>query len=174
VIITLRRRIALAAIALTIAGGMFRAPLATSLVTRGDDALRNGDRAGSVRYYRRALALDPHCARAADRLALTLAMQHDPADARAAVAIASAALDAAPTDPALLADRGLAEQRLRRWSDAEADFARAGAAGQDPRYDHLAGRLALKRHDRDAARQYFRSALKHDPTFAPARAALAQ
>jgi tetratricopeptide (TPR) repeat protein len=174
VIISLRRRVALAIVALLIAGSVLRGPIALALVTRGDDALRSGDRAAGVHYYERALAFDPRSARAADRLAFALAMQHDPTAAQAAVAIASAALATTPDDPALLADRGLAEQRLRRWRDAETDFAHAGQAGRDARYDHLAGRLALRRHDHRAARVYFLAALRLDPAFAPARAALAQ
>jgi hypothetical protein len=86
--------------------------------------------------------------------------------------VTTAALKHAPSDVPLLADRGLAEQRLGRWEFAERDFALAGAAGRDARYDHLAGRVALRLHDRVAARRYFARALVHDPTFEPARAAL--
>ena len=66
--IPLWRRFAIAGVALVLAGGLFRGQLGTALVTRGDDAVRNGDRTGAVRYYTRALAIDPHSLRAADRL----------------------------------------------------------------------------------------------------------
>jgi len=172
--IPLGRRIALAAIALTVAGGLFRFQLAAAVITRGDDALRGGDRAAAVRYYARALALDPRSSRAADRLAFYLDMRHLPGDAESAIDVASRALGNAPDDPALLADRGLAEQRLGRWRAAEDDFARAGSAGRDARYDHLAGRIALRLGDAGGARRYFSTALTHDSAFGPARAALAK
>jgi tetratricopeptide (TPR) repeat protein len=168
-IIPLSRRIAIAAVSLSIAGGLFHGQLASALVTRGDDAPRSG-----VRYYRRALAFDPHSNRAADRLAFYLAMRHAAGDAQAAIAVATAALAFVPGDAALLADRGLAEQRLGCWREAERDFGSAGASGRDARYDHLAGRLALRLGDAREARRFFSTALQHDPTFGPARAALAQ
>jgi tetratricopeptide (TPR) repeat protein len=172
--ISLGRRIAIAAVALAAAGGLFRGQLAAAVTTRGDDALRGGDRAGAVRYYARALALDPHSSRAADRLAFYLAMRHLPGDAESAIDVATSALARVPDDAALLADRGLAEQRLGRWQAAENDFGRAGTAGRDARYDHLAGRVALRLGDVDGARRYFIAALTIDSAFRPARAALAK
>jgi tetratricopeptide (TPR) repeat protein len=100
-------------------------------------------------------------------------MRHAPGDAQAAIAVASVALARVPADASLLADRGLAEQRLRRWSAAVRDFAQAGDAGRDPRYEHLAGRVALRLGRRSDAQRYFRAALVFDPAFAPARVALA-
>ncbi len=170
--IALPRRIGIACAALLLAAGLFRGAVASALVTRGDDALRAGDTAGT-RYYARALAIDPACARAADRLAFALALRRRPEDAEAAVAVATAALAHVPDDGPLLADRGFAEQRLARWAAAERDFGRAGSVGRDARYDHLAGRVALKLDDRRTARRYFALALRHDPRFDPARAALA-
>jgi tetratricopeptide (TPR) repeat protein len=173
-VISLGRRASIAVVALVLAAGLFRGQLATALVTRGDDALRNGDRTASLRYYHRALAIDAHSSQAADRLAFALALRHSPGDAQAAIDVASTALARVPGDAALLADRGLAEQRLRHWRDAERDFGRAGIAGRDARYDHLAGRIALRLGDRDDARRFFSVALRHDPAFDPARAALAR
>lgn len=170
--ISLRRRIGIACAALLLAAGLFRGQVASALVTRGDDALRAGDTSG-LRFYARALALDPTSARAADRLAFALAMRRSTHDAEAAIDVATAALDRLPDDGALLADRGFAEQRLARWAAAERDFGRAGAVDHDARYDHLAGRVALKLDDRRTARRYFALALRHDPRFEPARAALA-
>jgi Tfp pilus assembly protein PilF len=172
--IPLRRRLAIAAVALLLAGGLFRGQLAAALVTRGDDALRNGDPSAAARYYSRALHIDPRSSAAADRLAFHLAMGHQADDARAAIAVATQALAAHAQDAGLLADRGLAEQRLGRWHAAERDFAGAGAAGHDARYDHLAGRVALRLHDLGAARHFFDLALLADPGFGPARAALAR
>ncbi len=167
------RRFALAGIALVLAAGLFRAQIGTALITRGDDALRNGDRTAAVRYYRRALAIDEHSVLAADRLAFDLDMRRGPGDAQAAIDVATAALKANPDNPSLLADRGLAEQRLRRLAEAEQDFASAGEIARDPRYDHFAGRVALTRGREREARRYFRTALERDAHFDPARAALA-
>jgi len=171
--IPLARRIVIAIAALAVSAVLFRGQVASALITRGDDALRNGDAGAAVRMYSRALAIDPASARAADRLAFFLDMRHARGDAQTAIAVASAALAHVPGDASLLADRGLAEQRLRRWSAAEGDFAQAGAAGRDPRYEHLAGRVALRLGSRSDARRYFRAALALDNAFAPARVALA-
>jgi tetratricopeptide (TPR) repeat protein len=172
--IPLWRRIALAALTLVASTVLFHGQVASAVVTRGDDAMRNGDRAAALRYYGRALALDPASSRAADRFAFLLAIRHAPGDARTAVVIATLALAHSPDDPALLADRGFAEQRLRRWPAARDDFARAGAQARDARYDHLAGRVALHLGDRRGARQLFERALTLDPRFGPARVALEQ
>jgi tetratricopeptide (TPR) repeat protein len=172
--IALQRRIAIAACTLILAAALFRGQIASALVTRGDDALRSGDAGGAIRYYSRALAVDGASIRAADRLAFYLALRRAPGDAQAAIAVATAALARVPADPALLADRGFAEQRLRRWSAAERDFARAGAAGHDPRYDHFAGRIAQRLGDETRARSLFAAALHSDPAFGPARTALAE
>lgn len=171
--ISLSRRIAIATVALVIAAGGFRAQVASALVTRGDDALRGGDRAAAMRYYYRSLAIDSQSPRAADRIAFYLGTRHEAGDAQAAIAIATRALGRVPDDPALLADRGLSEQRLGRWRAAERDFGHAGAAGRDARYDHLAGRVALRLGDVADARRFFARALRVDPAFDPARAALA-
>ncbi len=171
--IPLWRRCAIALVALLIAGYAFRGQLAGSLVSRGDDALRNGDPVASVRYYARALAVDAASVRAADRLAFALDLSRVPGAAATAVAVAGAALRYAPDDPTLLADRGLAEERLALWAAAERDLSRAGSVGRDARYDHLAARVALRNGRPEDARRLFRRALVADPAFAPARAALA-
>ncbi len=166
------RRFAIAAVTLVLASGLFRPQLASALIMRGDDAIRNGDRASAIRYYGRAIAVDAGSATAADRLAFSLCLRRVPRDAQAAIDIATSALRRAPDNASLLADRALAEQVLRRWPRAELDFARAAHVARDPRYDHFAGRIALVRGDITAARQYFRAALAYDEHFSPARAAL--
>lgn len=137
-----QRRFACAALALGTAAVLFRGPLAAAVVTRGDDALRNGDRATALRSYRKALALDPGSAVAADRLAFELALHHRRDDAEAAVALTTAVLGRHPDDPALLADRAFAELQLRRWDAARADFLRVAAASSDRRYARVAQLLA--------------------------------
>ena len=173
-IIPLWRRAAIALVSLTLGRFLFAGQVADALVTRGDDAARGADPSAAVRYYRRALAFDAHSGSAADRLAFALDLRRTPGDARAAVDVASAALLGRPHDPALLADRAWAEETLRRWSSAEHDFARAATAGRDPRYAHLAARIALAHGRRRDAAALFHQALGYDRHFEPARAALAQ
>jgi tetratricopeptide (TPR) repeat protein len=169
---TRARRCALAGAALTIAFMLFHGQLAAAVVTRADDALRAGDSAAALRLYARAMQLDPASSVAADRLAFYLALSHQHAGARAAIAVASRALATGSSDPALFADRAFAELQLHAWRDAERDFARAGSLAHDPRYEHFAARMALHSANRGAARGYARLALADDPSFAPARVML--
>jgi tetratricopeptide (TPR) repeat protein len=142
--VTTRRRFACAGLALGVAALLFRVPLAAAVVTRGDDALRNGDRATALRSYRKALILDPGSAVAADRLAFELALRHRRVDAIAAIDLAGSALRHHPDDPALLADRGFAELEVSLWSAARDDFRRLQALTGDPRYARLAARIARR------------------------------
>ena len=169
---TRMRRLCLAACGLTVAFVLFHGQLAAAIVTRGDDALRNGDVPAAIRFYGRAARLDPTSIVAADRLAFELALRHDRSGAVQAIEVATRALARAQSDPGLFADRAFAEIQLRRWRDAERDFARAGSLAHDARYDHFAGRMALRRADRGAARRYALLALADDPDFAPARSLL--
>jgi tetratricopeptide (TPR) repeat protein len=166
------RRFGIAIAAVTLAAVLFKAQVASALVTRGDDLLRAGDVAGAVRCYSRATALDRASAVAADRLAFYLLVRRAEGDAATAFAVANRALGASPDDAALLADRALAAQRLRGWRDAERDFARAARAAHDPRYAHLAARMAERVHDRGAVRAHLLAALALDPAYGPARHAL--
>jgi tetratricopeptide (TPR) repeat protein len=166
------RRFLVAGIALAAAFALFHTQLAAAVVTRGDDALRGGDVEAALRFYARATRLDPASAIAADRLAFNLALRHDRADARRAIAVADEALGEVRGDPSVLADRAFAELQLREWRRAEDDFARAGALGHDARYEHFAARMALRSADAASAERHARRALAEDPTFAPARALL--
>jgi tetratricopeptide (TPR) repeat protein len=168
------RRLVVASFAVACAAALFRTNLASALVTRGDDVLRAGDVDGAVRYYGRAAQLDARSAVAADRLAFFLLVRRRRGDAARAQTIADDALRAAPADPALLADRAFAARRLGRRAAAERDFAAAARYGRDPRYAHLAARIAAERGDRDAARAHLRSALELDARYSPARVLLAK
>jgi tetratricopeptide (TPR) repeat protein len=163
------RRFALAAIALGCAIVLFRANVASALVTRGDDQLRTGDLSGAVRHYLRATQLDPRSATAVDRLAFVLLMRRGRGDAALAFALTDAALRTLPRDPMLLADRGFAGERLGRWRGAERDFTVAARLSRDPRYAHLAARMALRAGDPASARAHLRAAIAIDPGYAPAR-----
>jgi tetratricopeptide (TPR) repeat protein len=169
--LTRTRRLFLAGAALAMAFVLFHVQLAEAVVTRADDALRAGDVDAAIRLYDRATRLDPRSTVAADRLAFHLALSHSRAGAQQAIAVASRALGANPA-ATLFADRAFAELQLRRWGDAERDFARAGSLAHDARYEHFAGRMALRSADRSAARRYARLALADDPGFTPARTLL--
>jgi tetratricopeptide (TPR) repeat protein len=166
------RRIVLASLSLACAAILFRTNVAAALVTRGDDLLRAGDVDGAVARYARAERLDGASAVAADRLAFFLLVRRRRGDAALAYAVADRALRIVPADPALLADRAFAAQRLGRWSEAERDFLRAAQLGRDPRYAHLAARSAAHRGDRRAARADLRTALAIDTGYDPAKALL--
>ena len=164
------RRLIVAGTALGLAAVCFHGQLASAVVTRGDDVLRSGDIAGALRLYGRAMTIDPRSPVAADRMAFYLSMRHDRASAQRAIAVVSHALDAGAGDATLLADRAFAELQLHAWRAAERDFAGAGSAAHDARYEHFAARMALHVHDRPAATRYAALALGDDPGFAPARA----
>ena len=172
--IPVARRCALALAGVACAGVLLRAHVAAALVTRGDDLLRAGDSGGAVRSYARAEWLDERSAVAADRLAFALLLRRGSGDAARAFAAAGAALSTHPGEPALLADRGFAALRLGRWRSAERDFAAAAPAARDPRYAHLAARMALRRGDASAARRHLDDALAIDRGYAPARALMAR
>lgn len=168
------RRFALALTGAAAAAVLFRADVAAALVTRGDDVLRTGDARAAVCYYQRAAAIDRSSTVAADRLAFTLLMRRAHGDAQAAFAAADAALRVQPDDPALLADRAFAGLRLSRWRSAERDFAAAARVARDPRYAHLAARMAERAHDPRAMRAHLLAAVALDRAYAPARVLLAR
>ena len=168
------RRFAVAFVALAFSAILFHTHVANALVTRGDDLFRAGDIDGALAIYERGLHLDPSSAVAADRFAFLLLLRRRPGDAVHARAIASAALHHHASDPALLTDRGFAAARLARWREAERDFTAAALAAHDPRYAHLAARMALRNGERERGRADLRTALALDRTYQPARVLLAR
>lgn len=166
-----RRRIGVALVALVCSSVLFRGNVAAALVTRGDELAAGGDVDGALRIYGRALRIDPSAA-AADRLAFTLLLRRRPGDAARAYAVAVDAVRSAPRDPALLADRGFAAQRLHRWRDAEEAFLAAAQVARDPRFAHLAAQTAARDGARVRERAHLMTALALDPHYAPARVLL--
>jgi tetratricopeptide (TPR) repeat protein len=172
--IGLGRRFAVALASVACAGVLFRGNVASALVTRGDDQARAGDVNAALRSYARAMDLDARSVTAADRLAFTLLMRRRAGDAARAFRIADAALREVPGETALLADRAFAAERLGRWHVAERDFAAAAVAGRDPRYAHLAARMAERAHAGTRVVAHLRDALALDAGYAPARVLLAR
>lgn len=170
--LSLARRLTVALTGITCAALLFRSQIASSLITRGDDLLRAGDLSGAVRAYERAVRIDARSTIGADRLAFYLLVRRGHGDAADAFAIAGAALRSAPHDAALNADRAFAAERLGQWRDAERDFSTAAGAARDPRYFHLAARMAERANDRRSAEGHLYAALALDPHDGPARAAL--
>jgi tetratricopeptide (TPR) repeat protein len=166
------RRSAIAACSLAVAAVLFHGSVASALVTRGDDLMRSGDVDGAVRAYERAIQLDRGSAIAADRLAFYLLLRRKAGDAAAAFAVADAALEAFPGNSALHADRALAAARLARWHLAERDFVFAARADRDPRFAHLAARMAWRAHLSGLERADLELAVSLDRDYAPARALL--
>lgn len=168
------RRFAIAALALLCAAALFRGNVAASLVTRGDDALRSGSLDAAIARYSRATLLDPRSPVAVDRLAFALLSRRAKGDAQLAFDRVDAALRETPRDATLLGDRAYAAERLGRWRTAERDFASAAELAREPRYAHLAARMAQRASDPRAGRVHLRAALAIDRNYAPARILLAR
>ena len=109
---TRMRRLFLAASALAASFALFHGQLAAAVVTRGDDALRNGHVPAAIRLYERAAQLDPDSVVAADRLAFELALRHDRSGAIQAIAVVTHTLARAESEPGLYVDRAFAEVQL--------------------------------------------------------------
>jgi tetratricopeptide (TPR) repeat protein len=142
--IPLRRRFSMAFLALCISGFLFRGALATALVTRGDDFFQKGRVERARMYYARALFFDSRATLAADRYAFSALEMRTPEALRSSIRVATAALAYAPSDAALLEDRGLLYLIERRYRQAREDLLRAAAITGDPRWRRLAAQAAQR------------------------------
>jgi len=168
------RRFVVAAVALGLAASLFHGQLASGLVTRGDDFLQTGRPLRALVYYRRALAFDAHSTIAAERFAFTSLMMKRRPELREAVAVASAALETAPDDAALLSDRALCLNALGDYRAALRDFWSFAERSGDVRYYEFAAQAARRAGERARAVELFERVLKIEPRFVAARRALAR
>lgn len=168
------RLAAAACAALFAAALLLRPQISDALVQRGDASFERSAGGDALRYYDRALRLNPDSQTAADRYVFALLQRHGTAAVNRAVAAADAYLERHPGDAQILADRAMCYLLLKRYAAARSDFAAAAPVTHEPRYYVFAGWLA--RHERDAqgARRLWRLALKLDAHYAPALAALAK
>jgi len=133
--------------------------------------LLGGDHRGAEGTYARLAKLKPTDPRARTGLALARLQQGEQVD-QAFVELRAVA----GADPGTVADLALVSARLGRHDLAGAlqaiDALGVKMPGQ-PLPDHLRGRVALQRRDRDGARQAFEAALAKDADYLPALAGLA-
>lgn len=152
------RRVLVALVALIAASAILRPQISLALVNRGDDFLYRAKIDRAVQYYRRALAVDPRSAVAADRYAF-FAQHENRRDNEEEVLRFCTAFLRVREDSEVRADRALANLKLHRYVDAERDFDRAATSSRDPRYLAFAA-LSAARAGRFADSHRFWSAAR--------------
>ena len=167
-----RRRACIAALGCVLAATVCRGQIATALLLRGDEFLYRGNDADALRYYGRAITLDPRLASAADRYAFVAMQTHNRRALDDAIRTLDRAIAAGSGDVALIADRALCLHLERRYAPARRDFIAAARESRDPRYFTFAGWDAYALDDKRAAHALWRRALSLSPRFLPARRAL--
>lgn len=166
------RRLLLAAIAIAASTMLFRAQIASALVSRGDEFLYRGQLTSARFYYARALWVDQSSAVAADRFAFFGMEQRTPKALAESIQATSRFLQLDGANVNVLLDRALCYQVLHQYDKATADFMRAAQVSRDPRYFTFAGWAALRSGRRAKARALWVAALRSNPLFLPARRAL--
>ena len=156
------------------------------LLTAGEDLYAEQD-------LRRATTLDATAWRAWNGLGLLAARNNEHADA---VKLFTAAIDYQPNLPILLNNRGYSRIQVHDFANAQADLARAAAAGYDKAWMNLGamyagdgryedavkayaevldeaealnrtGAIAVERHDFEIARKLFEQAIDASPVYFP-------
>jgi tetratricopeptide (TPR) repeat protein len=168
------RRFAIALLSLFLCANFFRGAVSVALVTRGDGFFQKGRLERARTYYARALFFDQTSTLAADRFAFAGFEMRTPQALASSLKVASQALAFSPDDVKLLEDRALLYQVQRQYRSARADFERAAALSGDSRWYHLAAWAAYRSGDPAAARRLWHAAVRSDPSFLPARLALAK
>ncbi len=166
------RRLAIAGVSCALAGLLFHGQIAIALITRGDDFLTRGDISSARYYYFRAMRFDHNLGPAVDRFVFFSIEQRTPKRLREAIIVASAFLSDHPHDAALLADRALCYQLIKRYNLAAADFAAAASASRSAKYYTFAGWATYRLGERERARHFWKTALSIDGQYSPAVGAL--
>jgi len=151
------RRLAITALALLIAAQLFRTQVSLALVGRGDDFLYRSQIDQAIRYYQRAVVVDPHSAVAADRLAFFSMHSNTKASSEDAVRISTRFLEQGD-DTSIRADRGLAYLKLHRYNAATSDFEAVAFKTRDPRYFRFAASAAWRANRVSEARRLWNAA----------------
>jgi tetratricopeptide (TPR) repeat protein len=139
---------AIIVVAATFAGG--REFVAQSLVLRGDDVLRTGNRDGALRYYGRAMWLMPGLSLAYDRYGFAASMSGNRRVLEQGIAVATQRLDVAPGDVGVRWDRAICYQHLNDHESAYEDFrvlARETRGSESPnarQFSQIAYYMALR------------------------------
>jgi tetratricopeptide (TPR) repeat protein len=168
------RRLAIALLSLALSSLFFRGAVSVALVTRGDGFFQKGQLERARVYYARALFFDRSSALAADRFAFAGFEMRTPEAIASSLRVTSQALALAPSDVKLLEDRGLLYQLQRRYGLARVDLERAAILSGDSRWYHLAAWASYRSGDPERARRLWYAALHRNPSFVPARLALAK
>lgn len=147
---------------------LLRGQISSALVVRGDDYDVRGQMQDATRMYKRAIAFDSSNEIAVDRLCFKEAITHRPALVTDAIENATRYLQWHPRSVSIRADRALANEIAKRYSDAERDFEAAAQDDHQARTYTFAGFAALRAGHRNHAAALFSRAEAIDPAFVPA------
>jgi tetratricopeptide (TPR) repeat protein len=161
--LTRARRVCLALSGIAIAAWILRPQLADSLVLRGDGFLYRAKPLSALRFYERAVAIDPQNEVAVDRYAFVAMTTHAAPAIAHSIRFASAFLRAHPDDAVVRLDRAQAYRASGHFGEALQDFARVGLRRRDPAALAFAGYAAYATGQAATARRYWRAALELQP-----------
>ncbi|MGA8533595.1 MAG: hypothetical protein WB615_05760 [Candidatus Tumulicola sp.] len=168
------RRLAPALGGVAISAVLLRGQLADALVVRGDECLFRARPAASLRYYRRAIWIDPRDSVAVDRLLFVAMTLRDRRALDDGIVSATRYLEWKPDDNVVRLDRAMACRVTGRQSEALGDFAIVGRATHDARALTFAGYAAQAIGQPRRASYFWRAALLLSPDFPAAKHALAR
>jgi tetratricopeptide (TPR) repeat protein len=137
-----KRRWIVATVSLSIGWVLFHGYVARALWARGDEFLRRGNPAAAQPYYRRAIAVDPNCEDAVDRLLFAALELRTARDLYLAIAAGDRYLNRHPDAADIRLDRAMALLAARRGYAAAGDFRWLAAHAHDARFEKLAAHAA--------------------------------